>query len=106
MIMYAGKIIEEGSSEMLCSALHPYTNALINAIPNKDKRGKNLDSIPGKVPSIEDNFFGCPFAPRCQKAKSICHEVFPPAKEIHTDAQRYFRKVHCYFPDNGDVINE
>jgi len=94
IIMYAGKIIEEGPSGVLFSPLHPYTHALINAIPNKEKRGAELKCIGGKVPSVDDQLTGCPFAPRCSKAKDICKHVFPPVKE---ETQKG-RKVYCYFP--------
>jgi len=95
IIMYAGKIVEEGPLEMqeLRSPLHPYTKALINAIPGKDKRGKPLENISGKIPSIEDRFSGCPFAPRCPKAQNVCKETFPPVRSIDN------RKVFCYFPE-------
>jgi peptide/nickel transport system ATP-binding protein len=97
LIMYAGKIVEEGNSQTLFSPLHPYTKALVEAIPGKDKRGKELADIPGKVPSIEDSFTGCPFAPRCKKAQKVCMETFPPA------IQKGSAKVYCYFPNSGDA---
>jgi peptide/nickel transport system ATP-binding protein len=96
LVMYAGRIIEEGPASALFSPLHPYTNALVKSIPEKSKRGKKLNSIHGKVPSIYDNFSGCPFAPRCVKAQSICSENFPPEKEING------AKVRCHFPYAGD----
>jgi len=96
LVMYAGRIIEEGQAGASFSPLHPYTNALLKAIPEKEKRGKKLNSIHGKVPSVFDNFPGCPFAPRCQKAQSICTQSFPPLKEING------AKVYCYFPSVGD----
>ena len=99
IIMYAGRIVEEGPAEMFFSPLHPYTLALLKAIPHKDKRGKILENIPGKVPSVEDQLPGCPFAPRCPKAQSICKETFPPEyfhRKGEVGAQS--RKVYCYFP--------
>ncbi|MCL2801398.1 MAG: ABC transporter ATP-binding protein [Treponema sp.] len=100
LIMYAGKIIEEGPSELLYTPLHPYTNALINAAPHKDKRGSNLKNIHGKVPSIEDRKDGCPFAPRCAKAQLKCIEEFPQAKEFKN------RRVFCSFPELTGGNNE
>jgi peptide/nickel transport system ATP-binding protein len=97
LVMYAGRIVEEGPSSDFFSPLHPYTNALINAIPDKDKRGKKLENIHGRVPSIENSLTGCPFAPRCKKAQGICHKAFPPLAE--TGKQR----VHCYFPASGET---
>ena len=96
--MYAGRIIEEGSAGSLYSPLHPYTKALINAIPNKEKHGQTLENIPGKVSSIEDRITGCPFAPRCSKVQNICTEKFPSAKITETG------KVHCNFPFKGDSV--
>ena len=95
LVMYAGRIVEEGQAGSFFSPLHPYTRALTGAIPGKDKRGQNLENIPGKVPSIEDRFSGCPFAPRCKKAQSVCAQSFPPA--IETDGA----KVRCFFPETG-----
>jgi len=97
LVMYAGRIVEDSPAELLFSPLHPYTRALLGAIPAKEKRGKDLENISGKVPSIEDNFSGCPFAPRCKKAQNVCHETFPPEREF--DGKR---KVHCYFPLIGE----
>ena len=97
LIMYAGRIIEEGPSEVLFSPLHPYTKALIDAIPVKEKHGKKLKNIPGKAPSIEDKITGCPFAPRCVKVKEKCRAVFPPPVEIDK------RRVYCHFPLTGDT---
>jgi peptide/nickel transport system ATP-binding protein len=91
-VMYAGKIVEEGPSSSLFSPLHPYTEALIGAIPHKEKKGQALANIPGKVPSVEDNLPGCPFAPRCLRAQSVCVESFPPEEEIAGG------RVHCFFP--------
>jgi len=96
LVMYAGRIIEEGQAGARFSPLHPYTNALLKTIPEKEKRGKKLNTIHGKVPSIYDSFSGCPFAPRCTKAQSTCMQSFPTQKEING------AKVHCYFPSIGD----
>jgi len=96
IIMYSGKIVEEGPASSLYSPLHPYTYALVNAKPGREKRGKKLENIPGKVPSVEDQIQGCPFAPRCLKAKKICTEIFPPLNAIRNG------KVYCYYPNEAD----
>jgi len=97
LVMYAGRIVEEGASSNFSFALHPYTNALVNAIPAKEKRGGKLKNIPGKVPSIEDDLTGCPFAPRCKRAQNRCHDTFPPLAEING------QRVYCYFPHTGET---
>ncbi|MDR3020429.1 MAG: ABC transporter ATP-binding protein [Treponema sp.] len=95
LIMYAGKIIEEGPSHLLSSPLHPYTKGLTAAIPSKEKKGGNLKAIPVKAPYVKDEKTRCPFAPRCGKAQSICHKVFPPATRTTEE-----RVVYCNFPEN------
>jgi len=96
IIMYAGKIIEEGPASSLFTPLHPYTFALVNAKPNKEKRGKKLESIRGKVPSVYDQLQGCPFAPRCTRANKICKEIFPPLNAIGNG------NVYCYYPNEAE----
>jgi oligopeptide/dipeptide ABC transporter ATP-binding protein len=96
LVMYAGRIVEEGLSKNLSCSLHPYTQALMKAIPDKSKRGKKIESIPGKVPTVEDTLPGCPFAPRCKKAGDICREAFPPKLEFKG------QYVNCHFPLTGE----
>jgi oligopeptide/dipeptide ABC transporter ATP-binding protein len=92
IIMYAGKIVEAGPAESVFSApAHPYTRALINAVPSRLRRGKALANIPGKVPSIEDTLPGCPFAPRCPAAMPRCLSAFPPQTQHSTG-----HIFHCY----------
>jgi oligopeptide/dipeptide ABC transporter ATP-binding protein len=100
LVMYAGKIVEEGPAGGLFSPLHPYTQALTGAIPGRDKRGNKLENIPGKPPTAEDNLTGCPFAPRCKKYKPVCSEAFPPAVKIKNQI------VYCYFPVHDVSDNE
>jgi len=63
-------------------------------LPDRDKRGKKLETIGGKNPSVEDQLTGCPFAPRCAQAQNICAEIFPPAQDIEN------RRVYCHFPQS------
>jgi len=98
LVMYGGKIVEEAPAEKLFAApAHPYTAGLIGAIPGREKRGKPLTQIPGKMPSVEDRLPGCPFAPRCPKAEKRCRAVFPPLTELEKG-----NKVFCYNPGAGN----
>lgn len=78
-IMYAGKIVEVGSTEeVLLNYLHPYTEKLVNAFPNIYNKRKMVDSIPGFPPDLYDPPIGCRFAPRCQKRTGdICDKKEP-----------------------------
>jgi len=82
LIMYAGKIVEEGPAQTLFSPAHPYTRGLINAIPDREQRGKPLANIPGMSPAIQDRLSGCPFAPRCPNTREFCAAAFPAAKDM------------------------
>ena len=74
MVMYAGFIVEEASVEELYETpLHPYTNALMQALPRVDRRRDHrLKSIPGAPPSLLVEPHGCPFAPRCDHVIERC----------------------------------
>ena len=76
-IMYAGKIVEEGTTEQIFGQpLHPYTQFLINSLPKfGDKNVRH--SVPGSPPSLADLPAGCPFHPRCPHAMEICTQQMP-----------------------------
>jgi len=76
-IMYAGKIVEEASTEKIFrEPLHPYTQFLINSLPKfGDKTPR--ESVPGSPPSLADLPSGCPFHPRCPQVLDICKEQMP-----------------------------
>ena len=77
-IMYAGNIVEEGSTwQVFQNPRHPYTMGLLAALPQRGKRGTRLISIPGSVPNPAFKASGCPFHPRCNLAVQICQEQFP-----------------------------
>ena len=75
-VMYAGRIIEEGSApEVLGSPCHPYTKGLLNASPTLE-RGK-LSPIPGSVPQLTALPPGCAFEPRCSLRRAECVVAVP-----------------------------
>jgi oligopeptide/dipeptide ABC transporter ATP-binding protein len=77
-VMYAGVIVEQGSTaQVFRSAHHPYTQALLAALPSRKKRGRRLYSIPGSVPHPAYKPAGCPFHPRCSAAVATCRMQFP-----------------------------
>jgi oligopeptide/dipeptide ABC transporter ATP-binding protein len=82
--MYLGKIVELAESEeLLRHPLHPYTEALVSAIPPADPDIKsNRIILEGDVPSPIDPPTGCVFHPRCRYAQAICSTDVPELREI------------------------
>ncbi|MEI2387598.1 ABC transporter ATP-binding protein [Breoghania sp. JC706] len=77
-VMYAGRIVEQAPRERLFDRpLHPYTRGLLNALPDIEGPRKALTAIPGSVPEPWNHPAGCPFAPRCDHAHSVCHSELP-----------------------------
>ncbi len=82
-VMYAGKIVETADTKTLFkSPAHPYTEALLNSVPDVKERVTRLYSIEGQPPPIYNLNPGCPFANRCPYVQSRCWEDFPPQKEL------------------------
>lgn len=79
-VMYAGMIVESAAAaEVITSPQHPYTRALLAAVPQLGRSEKSLNTIPGTVPMPKDFPAGCRFAARCSCAQDKCH--------THTDFQ-------------------
>lgn len=78
LVMYAGKIIEAGRTrEIINDPQHPYTQGLINALPQQTEPGRPLKQIPGNMPSLTAIPNGCPFSPRCEFAVDHCRTTAP-----------------------------
>ena len=78
-VMYAGIVVEQGNpGHIFKQAAHPYTRALLDALPTREKRGQRLYSIPGSVPHPAYKPLGCPFHPRCQYRLPSCEVDLPP----------------------------
>ncbi|MFI6459781.1 ABC transporter ATP-binding protein [Streptomyces sp. NPDC050528] len=99
-VMYLGKIVELADRELLYKApMHPYTKALMSAVPIPDPRRKNAKSdrilLTGDVPSPISPPSGCRFHTRCWKATQICTTTEPPLLELKPGQQ-----VACHHPEN------
>ncbi|MET3577324.1 peptide/nickel transport system ATP-binding protein [Mesorhizobium robiniae] len=93
-VMYAGRIVEEGSvAQLFSSPRHPYTRGLFDAIPRIDGPRKRLIPIPGTVPNPKILPQGCAFAPRCSRVTAFC-ETSPPSLLPQKDG----RKLACAHP--------
>lgn len=78
-IMYLGDIVEKNESNLLFKKpLHPYTNALLGALPTT--KGKKLENIKGQISPITEIIQGCKFHPRCNCAMEICKKMKPILK--------------------------
>jgi oligopeptide/dipeptide ABC transporter ATP-binding protein len=84
MVMYLGKVVELAEAKALCGEpKHPYTQALISAVPVLDPDSKRRRIVlPGDVPSPINPPGGCPFHPRCPVAEARCHTEAPVLREI------------------------
>ena len=92
-VMYAGQIMEVRSSQALfAQPHHPYTEALMAALPERSKGLTRLTTIPGMVPGLYDRPSGCLFAPRCMYANDLCLTE-RPALRAWGDGW-----VRCHYP--------
>jgi peptide/nickel transport system ATP-binding protein len=86
-VLYAGNLVEQGNTmDVFTNMKHPYTQALLAAVPQPDKRGHVLMDIPGSVPSGLNPLPGCSFHPRCPHVMEICREKKPvllPVSDTH-----------------------
>ena len=95
-VMYLGRIVELCESEDLYkNTLHPYSEALISAIPvaDLDKQTKRI-VLEGDVPSPVNPPSGCPFHPRCPKAQDVCKSKVPPLKKYSTNGNEHYASCH------------
>ncbi len=78
-VMYAGMVVEEATAaDLFGDPRHPYTRALLAALPTREKRGQRLYNITGTVPHPAYKPAGCPFHPRCQHRVAACDQALPP----------------------------
>nr|WP_261562190.1 oligopeptide/dipeptide ABC transporter ATP-binding protein [Frankia tisae] len=102
-VMYLGQIIELADrTDLFSGALHPYTHALLSAVPIPDPtshRRRERIRLHDEVPSPLNPPVACRFHPRCWKAQEICRTEAPPLLERAPGHQ-----VACHFPEKRDVV--
>jgi oligopeptide/dipeptide ABC transporter ATP-binding protein len=97
VVLYAGLVCEIAkTTDLFERPLHPYTEALLGAVPRLDKR-KTLRLIPGNIPNLIQPPSGCRFHPRCRYAKKKCADEVPPLIEAepgHFVACHEWQNIH------------
>jgi oligopeptide/dipeptide ABC transporter ATP-binding protein len=93
-VMYAGSMVELADTKALFTQpQHPYTIALLNAIPRPELRQEPLHAIPGNVCDLFDPPPGCKFHPRCARRRAICEGEAPRLERTSRE-----NLAACYFP--------
>ncbi len=97
-VMYLGRLVEKATSTSLYKEpRHPYTKALLSAIPVPDPTVKNeREVLQGDVPSPLDPPSGCPFRTRCPEAMDICAQKAPQQVEVGTDDDPHWVACHLF----------
>jgi len=99
-VMYSGYIVEYGlRKKVFGSPLHPYTKALLKAIPKIGVEREKLEVIDGSVPNLIYPPSGCRFHPRCPYRFEICDSIVPKSIEIEPN---YYVACHLYDPEYKD----
>jgi dipeptide transport system ATP-binding protein len=92
-VMYAGQVVEErATAELFAAPQHPYTAALLAALPERSSGESRLATIPGMVPGLHDRPTGCLFNPRCTYANARCRAAEPALRPWQGG------KVRCHYP--------
>ncbi|QKS29416.1 MAG: ABC transporter ATP-binding protein [Candidatus Accumulibacter similis] len=100
-VMYLGRIVENGRvDEVLRSPRHPYTRALLSAVPSPRLDVANeYIRLPGEIPSPAAPPAGCHFHPRCRQASELCRQDYPPPSRLSAT-----HVVHCHlYPPAGEA---
>lgn len=93
-VMYAGRIVEEGSTEAILNApAHPYTARLMDCVPELGQGQRKLAAIPGLPPMVDDLPTGCAFADRCDRSSAACR-----ASDISLKKITSHHRVRCILP--------
>ena len=96
-VMYAGRVVETAPVDALfADPQHPYTRGLLNSLPGARGRGRRLAMIAGAVPAPREYPEGCRFAPRCERAATICGAAVPTLAPLGPG------RVACHRPLGGD----
>lgn len=100
VVMYAGEVVETGTTQdVLHHPIHPYTKALIGALPDLAEPNQPLLAIPGESPDLRNRPPGCVFAPRCSHSLPICLEDHPVLEQAIAGSHTH--QVSCWGRETG-----
>lgn len=100
-VIYLGEIVEEGpTDEILSKPLHPYTQALVSAVPDHNGLGRDRIVLEGEPPNPAERPSGCAFHPRCRAAVAACAKTAPvltvlPGSGRKVACRPVYEKLHC-----------
>ncbi|MFB7533760.1 dipeptide/oligopeptide/nickel ABC transporter permease/ATP-binding protein [Streptomyces sp. NPDC056178] len=101
LVMYGGLVVEDlPVAALIGGAAHPYTRALVGAVPTMaTDPGTELATIPGRPPEPGEAGPGCPFAPRCERARDRCHDEVP---DLTSSGPGH--RVACWYPVDAVAV--
>jgi oligopeptide/dipeptide ABC transporter ATP-binding protein len=95
-VMYLGRMVEEGPAEQVMDyPRHPYTEALVSAVPVPGQSRAPRHVLSGELPSPAHPPAGCPFHPRCPKVMPVCRAQWP------SESREGLHRVHCHLRPSG-----
>jgi oligopeptide/dipeptide ABC transporter ATP-binding protein len=96
-VMYAGRVVERGSTaQLFTQPVHPYTAGLIRSVPRIDAASARLEAIEGQPPDMQRLTGGCAFAPRCPRRLTRCLTDDPLLSEVHDHSPAHL--AACWNP--------
>ncbi|MGH3586951.1 MAG: dipeptide ABC transporter ATP-binding protein [Pseudonocardia sp.] len=106
IVLYGGQVVESGrSADVLLSAAHPYSAALLSSVPSTRERLR-LIPIPGRPPTVEGKRSGCVFADRCAFVEDHCREVAPQLVTTSTGSTARCHRVEHVRENRVSVVHE
>jgi peptide/nickel transport system ATP-binding protein len=99
-VMYAGQLVEEAPRrQFFTQPAHPYSVRLFAALPDAERRGGRLATIPGSVPAADVRHEGCRFVDRCSEVMPACRAAPPPWREVECgQPDQPGQRVRCFLP--------
>ncbi|MCX7156584.1 MAG: ABC transporter ATP-binding protein [Rhodocyclales bacterium] len=99
-VMYAGQLVEEAPREAFFDQpAHPYSVRLFAALPDAERRGGRLATIPGSVPAADVRHPGCRFVERCSEVMAECRSAPPPWRDVESG-----QRVRCFLPGAAPAV--